>query len=504
VKFPTPSSMRCTVLSASLATALAPAHAVVLSGDGTGQALVFPYYTAQSAGSDAFNTYLSVVNHSPVAKALRVRFREGRAGRETLSFNLYLSANDVFTAAVVPFGSGTRLISVDHSCTDARFNVGTVPEAPFLDFRTDAFAGANDDGNGTGLDRTREGFVEVLEMAALGGASAAAVTHTSAGFPANCSAAIAAGDAQAPTGGLSGTLTLINVASGMDFTVNAEALEQLASRPYFRAASDPYPDFNANEIDAVSVVTANGSTWRSVWNRPVDAVSAVLMRRTLFGEYILDQPTASLTDFVVTFPTRHFYAGSATAASPFSQPLRWAPDCRGGGTLFGESFFDSAFNREEAVAPSPGDGPLLPPPPGDRLCATSTVLSIHNTALAQMPSSSSTSYVLGSVTRGFLASVVVPPGTLPVTANTAFQDGWITLGPSFDRSPAAAMSSRPESSRLTHGSGTSIPGSHAFNGLPMTGFSVRIFRNGTLRCGAGACQGNYGGAFPFTYRRDVQ
>jgi hypothetical protein len=492
------------VLAVTLAAAFAPAHAVTLSADGTGQALVYPYYTAQSAGSDAFNTYLSVVNHSPVAKALRVRFREGRAGRETLSFNLYLSANDVFTAAVIPFGSGTRLISVDHSCTDARFNVGTVPEAPFLDFRTDAFAGANDDGNGTGLDRTREGFVEVLEMAALGGASAAAVTHTSAGLPANCSAAIAAGDAQAPTGGLSGTLTLINVASGMDFTVNAEALEQLASRPYFRAATDPYPDFNASEIDAVSVVTASGSTWRSVWNRPVDAVSAALMRRTLFGEYILDQPTASLTDFVVTFPTRHFYAGSTSAVSPFLQPLRWSPDCRAGSTFFGELFFQTFFNREEALEPSGSgadDGLFVPSP---RVCATSTVLSIHNTALAQTPSSSGASYVLGSVTRGFFAAVGFPPGTLPVTANTAFQDGWITLGSSPNAGLTATMTSRPESSRLTHGSGTSIPGSHTFNGLPMTGFSVRIFRNGTLRCGAGACQGNYGGAFPFTYRRDVQ
>jgi hypothetical protein len=37
----------------------------------------------------------------------------------------------------------------------------------------------------------------------------------------------------------------------------------------------------------------------------------------------------------------------------------------------------------------------------------------------------------------------------------------------------------------------------------MLGFSARIFRNGTLRCDAGACQGNYGGAFPFKYRRSI-
>jgi hypothetical protein len=28
------------------------------------------------------------------------------------------------------------------------------------------------------------------------------------------------------------------------------------------------------------------------------------------------------------------------------------------------------------------------------------------------------------------------------------------------------------------------------------GFFARTFANGTLGCGAGSCQGNYGGAFP--------
>jgi len=38
-----------------------------------------------------------------------------------------------------------------------------------------------------------------------------------------------------------------------------------------------------------------------------------------------------------------------------------------------------------------------------------------------------------------------------------------------------------------------------FFGLPATGFMVRTFVNGTLTCGAGACQGNYSALFEHSY-----
>jgi len=41
-------------------------------------------------------------------------------------------------------------------------------------------------------------------------------------------------------------------------------------------------------------------------------------------------------------------------------------------------------------------------------------------------------------------------------------------------------------------------------GLPMVGFAARSFRNGTLRCDAAACQGNYGGVFMHRYRSSVE
>src|SRR6478736_5669318 len=97
------------------------AHVVFVNPDGTGQALIYPYYTVQGANGDAFNTYVSVVNHTGVAKALRVRVRESRAGKEVGSLNVYLAPQDTWTAALIPNGQGgATLISSDLSCNSVQ------------------------------------------------------------------------------------------------------------------------------------------------------------------------------------------------------------------------------------------------------------------------------------------------------------------------------------------------------------------------------------------------
>ena len=248
-----------TTAIAAAICATGDAGAVTHDPGGVGQALIFPYYTVQSTGGNAFNTYISIVNHRAEEKAVRVRFREGRMSREVLSFNLFLARNDVWTGALVPSGAGTRLISIDVSCTDPALSID-----PGLEFHNTAYSGVLADGFGDGLDRTREGFVEVLEMATLTGASADAVLHRARGTPEGCALVRPPNSPEVarPMGGLSGTLTLINVNSGLDFTVNAEALADLASRPYYRPAGDAYPDFAAGEIDPVSAAVANGQMYR--------------------------------------------------------------------------------------------------------------------------------------------------------------------------------------------------------------------------------------------------
>ena len=91
-----------------------------VSSDGRGQVLLFPYYTtrADNAGN-AFSTLVSVVNATPLAKAVRVRFLEGKHSRTVLNFTLFLSPFDMWTAAILPDldNGGARIGTVDTSCT---------------------------------------------------------------------------------------------------------------------------------------------------------------------------------------------------------------------------------------------------------------------------------------------------------------------------------------------------------------------------------------------------
>jgi hypothetical protein len=48
-----------------------------------------------------------------------------------------------------------------------------------------AYSGSNDDEAGTSLDRTREGYVEIIEMGNVLGATATAVTHVNGVPPAS-------------------------------------------------------------------------------------------------------------------------------------------------------------------------------------------------------------------------------------------------------------------------------------------------------------------------------
>ena len=78
------------------------AHAIYQDPNNTGQALIYPYYTVNSAAGNAWNTFISVTNTTSSVKVVKVRFREGKNSAEVLDFNLYLSPNDMWTGAVIP------------------------------------------------------------------------------------------------------------------------------------------------------------------------------------------------------------------------------------------------------------------------------------------------------------------------------------------------------------------------------------------------------------------
>jgi hypothetical protein len=488
------------ILAASTAAALAlgaapPSSAVYLNPDGLGQALIYPYYTVQTAGGNPFNTLISLVNHSDGAKMVQLRFREGRNARVVSRFHVYLNPGDVWTAGVVPASSDTaspaRLVSFDASCTNPPITAGGT------DFRNLLYTGAQADAAGDGLDRTREGYLEVIELGLLSSATAANLARDANGVPANCAALQGQDFApvlDTPSGGLSGTLTLINVTSGMDFTVNADALAQLSSRPIARALAGNDADFNATEIDPVSQVVANGFFYRSVWSRPVDAVSAALMRSSWGGEFVLEEATRSKTDFVSTFPTRDFYVTAASATAPFTRPFRWYPECaQSGHDAEGEPIAIVAHNRESATQRIDNNqGCGFTCPPGAKrwtMCAAASVFDVRSNSTVFTPFPPQT-LALGSFNRAF--------GGEALELNP-WKSGWISL----ESLNAGTLVSLASSTRVNATTGESIAGTHTYRGLPVTGLWVRTFENGTLACSAGSCQGNYGGSFPLSYTRAV-
>jgi hypothetical protein len=469
-------------LAFALSAFLAPlaAGALQLSDDNTGQGLIYPYYTVQTKDGNAQNTFISIVNHTTDAKAVRLRVREGRNGRQVAQVNVYLSPRDTWTAAVVATTEGAALITTDKSCT--RPQIGTGGSTPPLAFTNNFYTGSFADTYGNDTGRLREGWIEAIEMSTLQGGSATGVTHTTQQVPADCTVVdnpnISVG---LPTGGISGTLTVINVANGLDFSVNAVALANLSINPFYRPVTDSYPDFNSVEINPVSIVVAGNAVYRSAWNRAADAVSAVLMRSRWMTEYTIDAITHSGTDIVVTFPTRQFYSTGTSYGAPFATNCADLSD-----TYAGEPIAINAYTREELDVSPVG---LTTPPPAVanyRCSASSVADAIYSGA----PVSDATA-VFGSINRGYPSGQVAGGGGL---------SGWVSYSPT---SGNATMRSLGSSIRFDLNTGAVTTGAHLYTGLPVVGFGARTFINGLLDCGGVNCQGNYGSAFPFKTEKKV-
>jgi len=302
------------------------AQAVRINPDGLGQALIYPYYTARSTPkNNPFATALSVSNTSSKPKAVKVRVMEGRGGATVLSFNLFLGAYDVWTAGVTPSGAGAGIISTDRSCTLPA--ISSNPASPTR-FRNGAYQG---DGLGDGLDRTYEGYFEVLEMGTIDPTSTLGIAVTAVpdytapnvsrppcdGLP---TTAAAPPSLSKPTGGLAGSVSYINVGEGMSYTVNPVALGQWSNKVQWSPAGEEHPNL-ADVSPAVSHVVdarqAGDVVFASTWASGRDAVSALFMADRVRNEYTVEPDIGAATDWILTMPTKRFYVTAARREPPF-------------------------------------------------------------------------------------------------------------------------------------------------------------------------------------------
>jgi len=470
------------------------AQAVNLNPNGLGQALVYPYYTTRSVGvldvttvGNSYNSLLSVVNSTGSAKAVKVRFLEGKNSREVLDFNLFLSPFDVWTTAIIPAGTGlvssnsvgARIITSDKSCT--------LPQIPAtgVDFVNYAYTGTADDKGGTGVDRTREGYVEIIEMATFASTSTTAkqITHVS-GVPPGCASVNdtqAAKDALPLSGGLFGGISLINVNAGTDYSTEAVALDnfyQIGSN--YNPAGVVTPDLT-QATPPISQVPANNNVYTSTWAAGADPVSAVLMHDNVLNEFVLDAATRSGTDWVVTFPTKRYYVNVGTGNAPrlFQRNFNTTAGSCDDVTL-------NIYDREETTTTTPNTFSPPPPTPTNSICWEANVITFNGTNVlnsgnvANLP----TSFANGWLRLGFPVAAAIPPASAP---NALVH----TLG-------NAATSITAINGATTAGNTVT------YFGLPVVGFMVQSFTNNTLNVGGVNVLSNYGGDFRHRYTTRIQ
>ena len=300
---------------------------------GVGHILYVPYFSTQEGNVTAVN----VVNTDTVnGKVLKVRFRGASNSDDVYDFQVFLSPGDVWTAGISQGSDGrSRLDTADKSCTlPANVN------GAFIASRTPS-AGGNAE--------TREGYIEILTMADIVRGDAdtdqralyTATKHVKGVAPCTSSVLTAlthenAGDYMAPpTTGIMANWTIINVSRIVAYSGDAAAIEARASvdgEPvagrivYWDQRPTPLTptQANANTADPLlrgaSPVLAGArydlpdlSTpyLTDVPNCPFcqsrllsDAITAT----EIAGEFYSEASVGAQTDWVVSFPTRRYFA----------------------------------------------------------------------------------------------------------------------------------------------------------------------------------------------------
>lgn len=362
-----------------------PAHAVNLADDGIGEALIYQYYTNQPAPvAGNWQTFFHVVNTSGDTVAVKVNYREAENSRDVLDFVLVLSPWDVWTGFTTNDSSGDPVLrTVDNSCTSPSFipvSGGINPDLKELRFRSTGYTGARADSGGTTLDRTREGYVEMINLghAVPGSVVDAAARHNQlTGVPSSCTTVdnafrpenltTTAIDFTEPLNVLKGNGYLINTTLGQGGGFDPVVLANFYN-PGFQfglqgaaVGIDGTSEFDFRQTSGASAngITILGSqslvsnvdsfgglpdlsfaspaismvrddtpfvgprTIIDQWTDGEDAVSAVLMRNKIHNEWaarLSDNAFNNTTEWVVTFPTKRFYVDSAFERVPEPPP----------------------------------------------------------------------------------------------------------------------------------------------------------------------------------------
>lgn len=507
-------------VSACATLVASSAQAVYLSTTGTGQVLIYPYYTVRNG----FATLLSVTNTQNNTKALKIRFREGMNGRDVSNFSLFLAPNDTWTAAVTDTANGARILTNDNSCVVPSFFFDETHKfsgttQTFNEFYNFMYTGIRQDNPAfASLDRTREGFFEIIEMGVID----ASLSNTAAqiiGFVGaqNCAtldrfdgAVLVPGSIQFPNsgaplmapprGGLRGWASLINAASGANYTFRPTVLDGWSSQVAYSGAGSFNGTLLRDAFPATSMVTTPAGVVVSQWENGRDAVSAALMRESVINDFVLDAGTDSQTDWIITFPTKPFYTdpiySNTGSRAPFSGPFSSTA------TTGCDGYEPSTLNREGSGTAIilPGLTPPSPPGWGDALlCMTAGVVPFlgSRTGDGSPPVSLLGSTNLSPMSYYHAYLSVIGSMSAPSTLTSPALRG--TVGPNGRETFLFSQRQLPQPGLATlispSGMQTTIPGKHF--GLPVIGLMLHNYKNTGVTS-------RYGGVIEHSYSVRVE
>lgn len=442
-----------------------PGSAVSVNPDGLGEALIYPFYTVQNGNI----TLLSIVNTTEAGKIVKIRFRDYANSEDVRDFNIYMSAKDVWTAALLPAGAagvpgtgpfsgqavnGAMMVTQDTTCTapnktsfqDVTTVFNGIPSYA-VSFSKGDYEPNDNATRGSALaqtvERTTRGYFEVIEQATIptttlmytridhrvpgqGGKPDCAALHSAATggspivnrnyqfdeYPATA--------LTAPSGGLFGAATWLNVANGTSNAVSATAMNGFTRGRTVFNAGNQNPNFTDHFSTSTVVTTSDSVVVVDLFGSPTAAglVSAVipmwaatapLFATNVYGEYAYSTDLALATDWVITMPgKRHFvtfagaggafdaYAPSATTTvPPFANSAWWRTAASAGALQYKSPVPLGAvtYDREEAAITTVGC--LFSP--CDRLTVETNSLPHESSVIAFGPAGATTLTTSGAM-----------------------------------------------------------------------------------------------------------
>lgn len=336
----------------------ATATVLELNAGGIGHKLVVPYYNAQSTNA----TMLNLVNTDTTnGKAVKVRFRGASNSDDVFDFTLLMSPGDAWSAMVAQNADGVATLTTnDTTCTLPAMVGRSDATRTFVLDRLPTYGDA-----ASRAAQTREGYVEILNMADIPATAIIPPAVTAAANPLFTAVKHVSGVAPCtatafeflktditgsvdprlanPTTGLAANWTIINVNDATSWSGAATAIEarvaaggaagvgafvlhpQAAGNAAAVASADPLfiggvnvgtiqpqwfdlPDLSTPYLVG-AVATPAAATAQAV------TLSASLAVTSISNDYITSDALQASTDWVYSMPTRRYAVAMAYGAT---------------------------------------------------------------------------------------------------------------------------------------------------------------------------------------------